>query len=154
MWWAAEQFVKVVLHLRKGRSKTSGSGEVVQCDPTRWNKVEKTRILKSFSTESGIHCALVAALVASGESELRWNKSCVSPPVWLSLCINYFLVKLLVCVVYTFWVQVLGDIGNKATLIVISKFGLQLSLLSSLLVQRGSLLRVKLVAPVLTGSEF
>ena len=50
--------------------------------------------------------------------------------------------------------QVPGDIGDKDTLIIISKFGLQLSSLSSLLVQRGSLLRVKSVAPVLTGSEF
>ena len=72
--------------------------------------------------------------------------------VSLLLLVNF--VKLLVCIVYAFSVQVLGDIGKEVTLIIISKFGLQLSSLASLLVLRVSLLRVKSVAPVLTGSEY
>ena len=72
-------------------------------------------------------------------------------PCWFELLMHPLvnLVKLLVCVVYAFLVQLLGDIGKEVTLIIISKFGLQLSSLASLLVLRGSLLRVKPVAPVL-----
>lgn len=49
------KFVHVVLHLHKGRSKVSGSGEVVERDSTRLKELKKTCFLKSSSTEIMIH---------------------------------------------------------------------------------------------------